>query len=117
MVTMNSTVIRSCRECGLDFEITPEEQVFLADIGRSQGRPFDLPSRCVPCRRFRRQQKYGVPPPVMPGADVMITCRDCHTPFTFTRGEQEFFAQRDFSAPTRCRPCRQARGASARGVS
>jgi CxxC-x17-CxxC domain-containing protein len=43
-------------------------------------------------------------------ADKTLTCRDCGQPFTFTVGEQEFFASRGFTnEPSRCRDCRSAR--------
>ncbi len=42
-------------------------------------------------------------------ADQEITCRDCGSAFTFTEGEQEFYASKDLSAPQRCKDCRQAR--------
>ncbi len=49
-------------------------------------------------------------------ADKTITCRDCNQPFTFTTGEQEFFATRGFTnEPSRCRDCRQARKAASGG--
>jgi len=43
-------------------------------------------------------------------ADKPLTCRDCGQPFTFTAGEQEFFASRGFTnEPSRCPDCRAAR--------
>jgi CxxC-x17-CxxC domain-containing protein len=43
-------------------------------------------------------------------ADKTLTCRDCGTAFTFTSGEQEFYAQKGFgNEPTRCSSCRQTR--------
>lgn len=42
-------------------------------------------------------------------ADQQLTCRDCGATFTFTEGEQEFFATRNLSAPQRCKACRSAR--------
>jgi CxxC-x17-CxxC domain-containing protein len=43
-------------------------------------------------------------------ADKTLTCRDCGTAFTFTSGEQEFYAEKGFqNEPTRCPDCRQAR--------
>ena len=42
-------------------------------------------------------------------ADTTITCRDCGQAFTFTSGEQDFYASRGFSEPTRCADCRAAR--------
>jgi CxxC-x17-CxxC domain-containing protein len=45
--------------------------------------------------------------------DKTLTCRDCGMQFTFTAGEQEFFAQKGFdNEPTRCPTCRRARKAS-----
>lgn len=42
-------------------------------------------------------------------ADQQITCRDCGASFTFTDGEQEFYASKNLSAPQRCKACRSAR--------
>jgi len=43
-------------------------------------------------------------------ADKAPTCRDCGAAFTFTEGEQEFFAEKGFTnEPTRCPECRAAR--------
>jgi CxxC-x17-CxxC domain-containing protein len=42
--------------------------------------------------------------------DQILTCRDCNQEFTFTVGEQEFFASRGLTnAPSRCPSCRAAR--------
>ena len=42
--------------------------------------------------------------------DKTLVCRDCGNEFTFTAGEQEFYAQKGFTnEPQRCRNCRQAR--------
>jgi CxxC-x17-CxxC domain-containing protein len=43
--------------------------------------------------------------------DVTLTCRDCGQAFTFTSGEQEFYASRGFSEPSRCPDCRAQRKA------
>ena len=42
-------------------------------------------------------------------ADTTLTCRDCGQTFTFTSGEQDFYASRGFSEPSRCADCRAAR--------
>ena len=53
--------------------------------------------------------------------DQTLYCRDCGQKFTFTVGEQEFYASRGLTnAPTRCAECRAARkqnngGGQARG--
>jgi CxxC-x17-CxxC domain-containing protein len=50
--------------------------------------------------------------------DKTLTCRDCGNPFTFTEGEQEFFAQRGFTnEPGRCPECRAARKGQRGGTS
>ena len=41
--------------------------------------------------------------------DKTLTCRDCGTNFTFTTGEQDFFASKGFTnEPGRCLNCRSA---------
>lgn len=42
--------------------------------------------------------------------DRTLVCRECGREFTFTAGEQEFFAQKGFTnEPGRCPECRAAR--------
>ena len=41
--------------------------------------------------------------------DKVIICKDCGTEFTFTEGEQAFFAERGFAEPVRCKACRAVR--------
>jgi len=42
--------------------------------------------------------------------DKSIQCSDCGATFTFTSGEQEFFASKGFTNdPKRCSRCRQAK--------
>ena len=50
-------------------------------------------------------------------ADTTLTCRDCGQAFTFTAGEQDFYASRGFSEPSRCPDCRAARKAQRDGGS
>ncbi len=44
-------------------------------------------------------------------SDKVLQCRDCGNEFVFSAGEQEFYATRGFSEPTRCPECRAARKA------
>ena len=45
--------------------------------------------------------------------DKVLVCKDCGNEFTFTAGEQEFYAEKGFqNEPTRCRECRVARKAN-----
>jgi CxxC-x17-CxxC domain-containing protein len=41
--------------------------------------------------------------------DQQLTCSDCGQSFTFSAEDQEFFRERDYSAPKRCKACRQAK--------
>src|SRR6186997_2872426 len=50
-------------------------------------------------------------------ADTTLTCRDCGQAFTFTSGEQDFYASRGFSEPSRCADCRAQRKAPRDGGS
>jgi CxxC-x17-CxxC domain-containing protein len=50
-------------------------------------------------------------------ADATLTCRDCGQAFTFTSGEQDFYAARGFSEPSRCADCRAANRAQRDGGS
>ena len=51
-------------------------------------------------------------------ADKAIGCADCGEQFTFTAGEQEFYAQKGFTEPPkRCPACRAARKSQRGGAS
>ena len=42
--------------------------------------------------------------------DKTLVCKDCGKEFTFTAGEQEFYAEKGFeNEPARCRDCRDKR--------
>ena len=43
-------------------------------------------------------------------SDKVLVCKDCGQEFTFTAGEQEFFAEKGFTnEPQRCKACRANR--------
>jgi CxxC-x17-CxxC domain-containing protein len=44
--------------------------------------------------------------------DRTLTCADCGQEFVFTASEQQFYTDRGFSDPRRCRNCRAQRKAS-----
>ena len=45
--------------------------------------------------------------------DKTLVCKDCGKEFVFTKGEQEFFAQKGLTnEPKRCKECRIAKKAS-----
>jgi len=50
--------------------------------------------------------------------DKILTCRECGVSFTFTAGEQEFYASKGFTnEPSRCAECRSARNRDRGGYS
>jgi CxxC-x17-CxxC domain-containing protein len=49
-------------------------------------------------------------------SDKILTCVECGYEFTFTAGEQEFFASKGYTnEPRRCTQCRGARKSQERG--
>lgn len=49
--------------------------------------------------------------------DKVLTCKDCGKEFTFTAGEQEFYAEKGFTnEPKRCPDCRKAHKAQMRAA-
>ncbi len=42
----------------------------------------------------------------MANQDQTIQCKDCGNQFTWTAEEQEFYQQKGFNAPLRCKDCR-----------
>lgn len=43
--------------------------------------------------------------------DKIIVCRNCGNEFTFTVGEQNFYEDKGFDEPVRCKECRNKRKA------
>lgn len=41
--------------------------------------------------------------------DKVLTCEDCGEEFVFSAEEQEFFLEKGFQPPKRCKPCRSRR--------
>lgn len=50
-------------------------------------------------------------PVVATNTDITLECKDCHSQFLFTIGEQEFYQSKGFTPPVRCPDCRQKRKA------
>lgn len=46
-------------------------------------------------------------------ADKQIQCIDCSNAFDFTERDQEFFQEKGFEAPKRCKSCRAKKKANA----
>jgi CxxC-x17-CxxC domain-containing protein len=76
----------------------------LASLASSRRDPY------FPDRPYQRVDPFLTRgPSAMP--DTALTCRDCGQTFTFTSGEQDFYASRGYSEPSRCPDCRAARKA------
>jgi hypothetical protein len=45
----------------------------------------------------------------MENKDKILICKECGEDFDFTVGEQEFYAEKDFVEPIRCKDCRDKR--------
>ncbi|KKL94355.1 hypothetical protein LCGC14_1865470 [marine sediment metagenome] len=41
--------------------------------------------------------------------DKLLKCGDCGEMFTWSEREQEFYKEKDFTPPKRCKPCREKR--------
>lgn len=46
--------------------------------------------------------------------DKNVTCEECGTEFIFTAGEQEFYNEKGFQQPKKCKTCRDAAKAAKR---
>jgi hypothetical protein len=44
--------------------------------------------------------------------DREIICKDCGQPFVFTAGSQQFFVEKGFNDPVRCKPCKAKKQAA-----
>jgi len=49
--------------------------------------------------------------------DSTLVCEDCSEEFTFSGDEQQFYYERGFQAPKRCKSCRQERKNARNGSS
>jgi len=47
--------------------------------------------------------------------DKTLVCKDCGQEFVFTASEQDFFEEKGFTEPQRCKPCRDKRKNGSRG--
>jgi hypothetical protein len=105
-----STIKRLCSTCGKPFEISDDEQAFLAGLAHRLGSGFSLPTHCDPCRRARRRERYDVPV-TDDGSVETIACRTCGEDFVFGGRDRCWWAAKGWTRPTRCRGCRSARSA------
>ena len=43
--------------------------------------------------------------------DLVLSCVDCENPFEFTIKDQDYYQEKGFTEPRRCKPCRSKRKA------
>ena len=119
-VPRNGTVLPSARQNATIGKVLVEVGQFVpVDAGnrKPQGLPFTtslVRNESLCSALLRKRCAMGVSNQVY--TDQLITCVDCGQQFTFTAGEQEFYAQKGFqNKPSRCPDCRAARKASKGG--
>ena len=44
-------------------------------------------------------------------SEQRLTCADCGREFTFSAGEQDYYRERGYTPPKRCKDCREAKKA------
>jgi len=91
-------MIRYCYSCGKEFPLVHRLRAFCSYTFKEEFLDFQYEERIAP----------------MP--DQTLECTDCREPFTFTEREQAFYATKldaktgqPWSAPKRCKPCREAK--------
>lgn len=50
---MTETKTITCKDCGVTFDVTPEEQAWFAERG------WEIPKRCKSCRRANKEKKQN----------------------------------------------------------
>jgi hypothetical protein len=65
---------------------------------------------------WKEGQEFSIQHPIIAGSqtkesDELRTCSDCGSPFTFSIGEQHYFAQNNLAPTKRCPDCRKRRKA------
>lgn len=96
----------TCNDCGNKFLFSASEQVFFIQRG------YRVPVRCKTCRNTANQAraaKQAAQSQLEEGDTLIGPCRSCQQQFVFTAGEREFFTERGFQDPVRCRNCRRSR--------
>lgn len=83
-------IVRNCRTCGCQFEISAASQQKLADEGKS------FPTHCPDCIDKKRAGRYE-------------KCRDCGEQFFVSELEQEQYEKKNLAPRKRCWVCVEKR--------
>ena len=100
---------RVCRTCNSDFVVTDEELQWWRAFSQRTGLSWHMPNHCTKCRFARRRERLA--PVLRDQPDEWLTCIDCGDGFIFGGRDRDYYAQRGFQPPKRCRPCRELRKA------
>lgn len=92
-----------CDDCNQPFPFTVAEQMFYASKNI-----INPPNRCPHCRKENKIKKE-VNKILNDKYRRLLTCQDCHQPFEFSYGEQQYYKERSLGDPTRCKDCREKR--------
>lgn len=113
-----SMVRLRCKSCRAAFRIECGARVAVVGGVKLSSEPTDRrvwgqkPGQLTPCAKIQKGVLYQM------FEDKVLVCKDCGQEFTFTAGEQEFYAEKGFdNAPARCKACRRNRKPAARGES
>ena len=113
-----SMVRLRCKSCRAAFRIECDARVAVVGGVKLSSEPTDRrvwgqkPGQPTPCAKIQKGVLYQM------FEDKVLVCKDCGQEFTFTAGEQEFYAEKGFdNAPARCKACRRNRKPAARGES
>jgi CxxC-x17-CxxC domain-containing protein len=111
-----SMVRLRCKSCRAAFKTECGARVAVVGGVKLSSEPTDRrvwgqkPGQPTPCAKIQKGVLYQM------FEDKVLVCKDCGQEFTFTAGEQEFYAEHGFqNEPQRCKPCRDARKNAARG--
>jgi hypothetical protein len=88
--TFMNPIAKSCKTCGIPFEISPKQQQSFAD------KSLALPENCISCREKKRIIEYS-------------TCKDCGDQFGINQLEKEWYEKKGMHLPNRCLGCRRKR--------
>jgi len=95
----------TCVDCHCSVVFKAGEKAFYRD------HDITPPKRCKACREQRKQHMSQViQEDDSPVAETRL-CVDCGTSFNVTEHERDWFKDKGFVLPSRCRPCRARRRA------
>lgn len=98
---MKEAIEITCVLCGSAFIWTADEQRLFATKG------YSTPSRCRPCRAWRRAPRATRGP--APGTEInaVTVCNSCQRPFTISPKRRQWLAAQGHTLPKRCNICRK----------